>query len=749
MAYLALDEIRPGLQVDRYVLLEPIGSGGQGAIWSAVDEEHGRVVAIKLAPAGKEDRATFVELLHEAETVRRLSHPNILPIYEFGKAGSLIFLAMRYAPGGSLLDRLRRGTLDIHNRFFIAAQISTALAFVHDQRVIHRDLKPSNILMNRQSHIYLSDFGLARVISDETKQLHTGHGTPAYSPPEQILGRAVTHRSDIYSFGIVLYELLSGHLPWNGAKNLATSQMDEGEPLPFPVTAPVDFSPELLGTLRRLTAVEQEDRPNSVEEAFDDVCAALAGDKLPSEVMSRLRASARAASDPATSEADDTADLLRERLGEYRRTGQSGLSLTEFSLIDALRWHGGPEGVTPTEEQSRMIWESALRYGRSAGRWWAELESPEARIAACERVIGHADPDMLERVILLLSDEPGEVLRQYPLNKNSLRRLLEAGMSAVDVTLQSRTIDLLRRIPPETGQWQLVVFDEALDRRLGEYALGDTFGAEETARYIGSLRSEVALRVVLNGYRSDDMAISARAQAALRSIAQGADGLPDFVPWPLRLRLGAGQAWAQLTANPANLARVLGVSLAAGFAGLLLHFYLVIDASPFLDAERLTVALERALISGPFLGVTILLVRLLAGRLSTPSRRGGLAASLIAGTAGCCATFLAIDYLFLKSMPGLVPITAGGLLISLGYAAAERLGRRPRAVRVLAGAAGMWLGVAGTWLGYLAARTTPLFYFSPEWGLWQVLLEAGAVSLLTSFLAHSVDLTQQMSYNRN
>jgi hypothetical protein len=385
------------------------------------------------------------------------------------------------------------------------------------------------------------------------------------------------------------------------------------------------------------------------------------------------------------------------------------------------------------------MWEAALSHERSIDRWWKAITSPEARMAACERVIGYADARTLEHVIRLMVTEPDSVLRQHQPGRESLRRLLEAGMAAPDITLQSKTIDLVRRIPVETNRWQAFAFDESLDRRLGEMALDESFGAEEIARYVGRLHSSAALRVVLADYTERQ---SERAFDALHTIALAAGGLPDFVPGSLRLRIAADAIWPQLTANPANLGRVLIASMLAGFAGILVHFYLVIYAPSFLDADRLLIALERALISGPFLGITIFVVRLLARRLSAPSRAAGFTVSLVAGSLGASLTLFIVDYLFLKNGSGGWAIMAGGLLLSLGFAIAASLPRPSWPVRGLLSAVGVWLGIVGSWMLYLFTGSSPIFYYDELWPLAQVFLSAGAVALSVGLVAQVVDLTQ-------
>jgi hypothetical protein len=440
-------------------------------------------------------------------------------------------------------------------------------------------------------------------------------------------------------------------------------------------------------------------------------------------------------SEQGIAEADNVSDILRETQSASRRTI---LSLTHFSLVDRMLWRDGEASLQLSPEQRVLMWEAALHHGRSLDRWWGGIAPLEARMRACERLIAYASDEVLERVIGMLSTETPQALRDNPLSHDGLRRLLRVGLISPDVTLQSRTIDLLQRMSAAAERWQTFAFDENLDLSLGEAALGDGFAARETARYIGQLHSLTALRVIRDTWLAYK---TRRAFDALCEVALSAGGLPADIPPEVRLRVTARLMWGQISARPAQLARGLMISILAGFAGLLLHFYLVIDAPAFLDAERLLVALERALFSGPFLGIGIFLSRLLACRLTYPSRLAGFIASLIAGTVGCGVVFFVIDYLFLKTMPDVPVVAIGSLAISLGFVLAAHLRRPSWPVRMLIGAAGFWGGVFAGWMLYLLSGRGPLLFYSSAWGLDQVFIGAGVVALLTSLVAHFVDLT--------
>jgi serine/threonine protein kinase len=191
-----------------------------GVVYLAVDENLNRSVALKvIAPQMSGDDEARRRFIREARTAAAIEHPNVLPIYRVGDVDGLLYIAMRYVDGPTLHDVIRREVfLDVPRALTIMQQVASALDIAHHREIIHRDVKPQNILLashGDSEHAYLSDFGLARLIAD-TGLTRTGEslGTPSYMAPEQILGKDVDHRADIYSLGCVLYETLTGELPF-------------------------------------------------------------------------------------------------------------------------------------------------------------------------------------------------------------------------------------------------------------------------------------------------------------------------------------------------------------------------------------------------------------------------------------------------------------------------------------------------------------------------------------------------------
>lgn len=205
----------------RYQVEALLGSGGMGKVYKARDRELDRTVAIKvLRPDLMTDPQALQRFKHELLLASSISHPNILRIHDLGEYNSVKFISMAYVDGGDLTQLLRKeGRLPIERVLNIMRQLAAALGAAHGVNVVHRDLKPQNILMGSEDHVYVTDFGIAKTLeSDRTSVTRTGAvlGTPLYMSPEQVEGKPVDHRSDLYTYGLIFYEMLTGVLPFSG-----------------------------------------------------------------------------------------------------------------------------------------------------------------------------------------------------------------------------------------------------------------------------------------------------------------------------------------------------------------------------------------------------------------------------------------------------------------------------------------------------------------------------------------------------
>ncbi len=207
-----------GRTLGQYTLEAPLGKGGMASVYRAHQASVDRYVAIKVMTPEIANDPGFVERFQrEARIIGRLEHPHILPVIDFGESEGTYYIVMRYMDGGSLDDLIRQRRLRPEEVAHYLDQIASALDYAHQKGVIHRDLKPNNVLLDRANNCYLTDFGIARIEGgDQHKLTATGSvmGTPAYMSPEQAMGRPVDGRSDIYTLGVMLYEMATGKLPF-------------------------------------------------------------------------------------------------------------------------------------------------------------------------------------------------------------------------------------------------------------------------------------------------------------------------------------------------------------------------------------------------------------------------------------------------------------------------------------------------------------------------------------------------------
>src|SRR5439155_14995599 len=209
-----------------------IGSGGMGAVYKERQKELDRIVALKILPPGIGRDSAFADrFTREARALARLNHSNVVTLYEFGRANGLFFFLMEFVDGVNLRQLLKAGRLSAREALVIVPQICDALQYAHDQGIVHRDNKPENILLDRKGRVKVADFGLARLMGLEAEVSASGGaqaipasatlteagkimGTPRYMAPEQTENPTeVDHRADIYSLGVVLYQMLTGELP--------------------------------------------------------------------------------------------------------------------------------------------------------------------------------------------------------------------------------------------------------------------------------------------------------------------------------------------------------------------------------------------------------------------------------------------------------------------------------------------------------------------------------------------------------
>jgi len=273
-----------GKTLDRYRLVEQIGQGGMATVFRAVDTKNMNEYAIKvLSPTIAADRRFVLRFRREAGLVKRhLDHPYIVPVVDYGEAQGYIYLVMPFLKGETLHDRLIRGLLTQKEKARWVGQVSEALDFAHSKGVIHRDIKPSNIMITDEGDALLMDFGLAREI--EGSNTLTGSmlmGTPAYVSPEQGRGEKLDSRSDQYSFGIILYQIATGRLPFEAEAPMAIVMQHLQDQVPRPGRFNRDLSEGEEKVIVKSLAKRPEDRFEDLSKLNEAYQAALAGRRMP------------------------------------------------------------------------------------------------------------------------------------------------------------------------------------------------------------------------------------------------------------------------------------------------------------------------------------------------------------------------------------------------------------------------------------------------------------------------------------
>ncbi|HET9314568.1 MAG TPA: protein kinase, partial [Vicinamibacteria bacterium] len=274
---------------DRFRIVEPLGRGGMGEVYRADDLQLDQPVALKFLPADLQDDPSRRERLrNEVKLARQVSHPTLCRVYDVDEADGLMFLTMEYVDGEDLASLQRRiGRLPPSKGLEIARQLCAGLAAAHARGILHRDLKPENIMLDGQGQVRVTDFGLA-ALNDSVSGDEVRSGTPAYMSPEQLNGREVTVRSDVYSLGLVLYELFTGRRPFEGRtfKDLARQHEEEAPPQPTSLVG--DMDPAVEAAILRCLEKTPAARPRSALAVAsmlpggDPLAAALAAGETPS-----------------------------------------------------------------------------------------------------------------------------------------------------------------------------------------------------------------------------------------------------------------------------------------------------------------------------------------------------------------------------------------------------------------------------------------------------------------------------------
>src|ERR1700757_1633471 len=348
--------LAPGTKLGPYEIVGTLGAGGMGEVYRARDARLNRMVAIKILPAAL---ATTDDHLHrferEARSASGLNHPNIVTIHELGRDGSVHYIAMELVEGATVRDLLKAGPVPVRQAIDIAAQIAEGLAKAHESGIAHRDIKPGNLMVTADGFVKILDFGLAKLVpsGEELSQLHTRAssdtrsgiilGTPEYMSPEQASGLPLDFRSDQFSLGLVLYEMVTGKRAFRrstAAETLVAVLREQPEPVAK--LAP-DAPAPLAWAIERCLAKEPEKRYASTRDLAHELAAPgvigkpRLGIEIASAVADRFPGGAHFVALSAVNDPGLLLSVIVQTLGLREAGGQSPLALLKKHLQDPSR----------------------------------------------------------------------------------------------------------------------------------------------------------------------------------------------------------------------------------------------------------------------------------------------------------------------------------------------------------------------------------------------------------------------------
>jgi serine/threonine protein kinase len=727
-ARLPISTLAPGASFRRYTLLEQIGVGGQGVVWSALDPAAKRIYAIKFNEILETDEALTEDerIAHQQQRLIHIRHPHILPLCEFGIEDGKRFAVSPFMAGGTLTQKIRTSPPSVEEAIRYGVEIASALDFLHSRGVIHRDLKSSNILLDLNDHTYLSDFGLARIVSTSTLAFHTGHGTPPYAPPEQNRLQEITPKSDIFSFGILLFELFTARLPWNGQKQLGMEQLHSNAQLPDPREINPALPPRLVDVLRRVTSADPALRPHSATEIMRAICYVFD--------VPYYRPVPSTDYDETALYQNDVEQLLWQGLAQWKETdGLYNLGLTRLVMADLQRHQ-----IDKTLFGGFLL-AQALIYGYEDDYWWTAVSDPRERLAVVSRLLARESDIITSRILHHLTSDLEIRAFSKGLPEPLTASLFEFGMRTSDHNLRHRILQSLRLLTPPLRQWNNSPspLSAAQIHQLGSLALEDSESGDAAAMLIAHLRAAPAVRDLLDHLRAP------RSTDALLIIQQTAGSLPSFVRANIRLRLSLEWIFQRLIQKPVRLVGAYFAAFLGSALGIAAQVYLTINLTALFDSARITLSLERGLITGFIFGLGIFLARTTVERFHTSRPLPRLLVGTFAGAALLNMALLVFHVLFLKTPPHGILLPLGCLAIALTFAACGFSRSYP--LRAFFTSAVVFAAILTTWwlhtrYASVPEEYTPLFRYDYTWTQIQVAWTALSVALPIGILGNLINL---------
>jgi|GEM_PF-754746 len=477
---------RVGQRVKDYELREQIGLGGFGAVYRAYQPNVLREVAIKIILPSFASQPEFIRRFeHEAKLVARLEHMNIVPLYDFWRDDNGAYLVMRWLRGGSLRGKLKQGPIELPVVTRILNQICSALAFAHQNGVVHRDIKPDNILLDEVGNAYLSDFGIAKDLGSSLTGTGQGvmDGTPDYMSPEPFRGEPVTPASDLYSVGIVLYELLTGERPFGHLPMAEIVYKKLHESLPSVIAHLPEIPEAVNAVIQKATAKDPALRfaePLNLAASFEGALQTIGSKRVASQqvvittpVFGKLNAKLYHRADFILEKPrrligrDDLVRRLRQLLDEKERVllrGMGGVGKTSLAATLAANWIESSSGsvlwLEAANENATTLFEALAH---ALGEQTAIVDKTgDERLATIRRFLA-------DRKLLLVIDNVW--------NERALYEMMKAAPPNLPVLITSR-----HAIPidGEIIDVDALTPDQALD--LFNYHARQDFGSDQSAR---------------------------------------------------------------------------------------------------------------------------------------------------------------------------------------------------------------------------------------------------------------------------
>lgn len=732
-----------GSEFSHYRVVEHIGRGGMADVWSARDKRLNRTVAIKTIARdlSVDNGAEPIKLFErEAQTIAQLEHPHILPIYDFGEFEGQLYIAMRYVTGGSLEHMLADGALSTSEVVRQARNIASALDYAHANHVIHLDLKPSNILMDSNASPYLADFGLATVLGPEGRAANPGYGTLLYMAPEQLTAGELDHRADIYSFAILVFQMLTGELPFDATTSLALKQLQWQEDLPEAEKMGSELAEVLTPVLRRGTALNPDDRPNTLIELVNELEDALG------QVQGALTAVPRGDFDDedgvglitidlsgVQTIADQSAMVRREAQDIYNRArkawahgqGRFLLGVTHFMVMNDVYMKAEEHGLEIDEAGLQLLLRGAIEYDHEIDYWWNKLDKDNRRWVALHAIrsenapararafyrletIPDGDPPRIPTLVAqALAVETNDDAKRAAINVLATRakrdypsgtyQKVPQGLTGRLLTTRTRA-DIQLNTPSD---WRTTVYSEDIDELLAQIALDPRSSetiAEQAARTVGRIRSLAAVKKIADAQRAG----SKGALLALALVRDEAPSLPAIVSPQGRIYAWLANTWRRLTDDPLQNVRRFVFALIGATLAMAFHVFVTFRSEAIFNADRW----GKTISIGLTFGMMIAILTLIAGE--APSRlRGfwpGWARLILSAGLGILwgtLSWAAFTWFFLNYLPSWEVMFYAGIGTALGFVLASVYNLRG------------WLAVSLTALAtYIPIYVMFQFYFN-------------------------------------